>query len=199
MDGVQQKDDIIIADELPLSQLQEFQEVGIHLPQFVQNIAMAKERFISGFRPWGWSKKIAEELGERFPPQHRKLYGKSWGAECLQEFLADCGDDFLCPLQTVGQACTSIDELVDAATKNRYQQKPVFGYSQLLKALSCFFSTRIGEADGIHKATGRVLAVNRLAITSTRLRSNTLGGDHTNFGKVIEDALDNAGSSGNNA
>ena len=116
-----QKDDIIIADELPLSQLQEFQKVGIHLPQFVQNIAIAKERFISGFRPWGWSKKIAEELGERFPPHHRKLYGKSWGAECLQEFLADCGDDFLCPLQTVGQACTSIDELVDAGNKLQAQ------------------------------------------------------------------------------
>ncbi len=106
-----QKDDIVVSQRLPLSQLQEFQKVGIFLPQFVNTLNELDGRFLGEFRPWGWSPKIAEELHKEFPTQHRKLYGKAWGAECLQAFLQANSEDFLCPLETVGRVCYSIDEM----------------------------------------------------------------------------------------
>lgn len=112
-----QKDDIVLSEMLPLSQLQEFQRVGVHLPQFVQNLDALKDRYLGEFRPWGWSAKIATELGGKFPNNHRKLYGKAWGAECLQAFLEEQNEDFLCTLDTVGRACSSIDELVTEGQK----------------------------------------------------------------------------------
>lgn len=112
-----QKDDIVVSEALPLSLLQEFQQVGIYLPQFVRDVTALKDRYLGRFYPWGWSSKIALELGKEFPKNHRKLYGKAWGAELLQEFLIKSEEEILCPIETVGRACFSVEQLLEEGQK----------------------------------------------------------------------------------
>ena len=112
-----QKDDIVQAPRPSVSQLQEFQRVGINLPQFVADLKELKGRNLGEYKSWGWSEKIAEEVGVTFPIGHRKLYGKSWGADCLREYLTKFQTDFICSPDTVGRVCRTEEELLAESEK----------------------------------------------------------------------------------
>jgi hypothetical protein len=52
-------------------------------------------------------------------------------------------------------------------------------------------STWVSQAYGINKTAWRILAVDRLAITSADIGSDTLGSQHANLGHMVKDILNN--------
>ena len=111
------KDDIVISEPLSIEQLQEFQTIGIALPQFVPTYQSIKDRLLGKKKPWGWSQKIAKELNARYCSDWTALFGKSWGAKRLEEYIRDYGADYISDRDTIGKSLESLEQIEEHCQK----------------------------------------------------------------------------------
>jgi len=105
------KDDIVLSEALPADQLLALKKVNYPLPQQVGALKELSDRFLGEIRTWGTSQKIAERFGTEWKPDWKVIFGKSWGASCLQTLLDQYPADYWTEEVTVGRVCNDWDEV----------------------------------------------------------------------------------------
>ncbi len=111
------KDDIVLSESLPAGQLLALKEVNYPLPQQVETWEALSDRFLGEIRTWGTSQKIAERFGTEWKSDWKAIFGKSWGASCLQTLLTQYPAEYWTDAVTVGRVCRDWGE-VESALEN---------------------------------------------------------------------------------
>ena len=105
------KDDIVLSEPLPQETLLALKQVGFPLPQQVSNWEVLSNRTLGEVRTWGVSQQIAERFSLDWKSKWTELYGKSWGAHCLDVFTKQCPSEYWTREDSIGQTCTTWDEV----------------------------------------------------------------------------------------
>lgn len=100
------KDDILLTEPLPQETLLALKQVQFPLPQQVSTWEDLSERFLGTVRTWGTSQKISERFGTDWKAEWTSIFGKSWGASCLQKLLGQYPEAYWTDETTVGRVCT---------------------------------------------------------------------------------------------
>ena len=108
------KDDIVLSGSLPSDQLLALKEVNYPLPQQVETWEELSGRFLGEVRTWGTSKRISERFGIEWKPAWASIFGKSWGASCLEHLLEQYPAAYWTNETTVGCVCTDWSDVEGA-------------------------------------------------------------------------------------
>jgi hypothetical protein len=121
------KDDILLSQPLPEAQLLALKQVNYPLPQQVSDWSDLADRYLGEVRTWGVSKKISERFDTSWDARWTEIFGKSWGASCLQTLLAQYPAAHWTDASTVGRVCATWKDVEDAI-----QHFASSGYTRLI-------------------------------------------------------------------
>jgi uncharacterized ferritin-like protein (DUF455 family) len=89
------KEDVVLAKAPSTDFLLPLHRAGFAIPQFAENRAALGDRELGALQPWGWSPRIAKQLGASWPAELGRLYDKTWAFEQRERFLRAHTDPFL--------------------------------------------------------------------------------------------------------